>query len=266
MRLTRLALVATAVLPLTGCFQASTVINVKADGTGTIEQRLLLTEAAMDQLRAMAILGGGAASADPTSEAQARSLADKLGPGVTYVSSTPVKTDKAQGREAVYAFSDITKLHVSEQPSLPTGPISPGGTANVGELTFSLTHEPDGNAHLRVQVPALNVLPTAATGPNGAVTPPTIQQIDLAKTLLAGAQLTVAIAPEGRLVQTTSTFVDGNRVVLIDLDVDKLAADPDLVAKLQSPKTVEEVKASVNTLSGVKVTLAPEISITFAPK
>jgi hypothetical protein len=266
MHLIKPALVAVAVLPLAGCFQASTVINVKADGTGTIEQRLLLTDAAMDQLRAMAILGGGAANADPTSEAQARSLAESLGPGVTYVSSAPVKTDKAQGRDAVYAFTDITQLHVSEQPRLPAGPISPGGSANVGELTFNLTREPDGNARLRVQIPTLNVLPLDTTGPNGAVTPPTVQQIDLVKTLLAGARLTVAIEPEGRLVHTSSAFADGNRVVLVDLDLDKVASDPDLVTKLQSPKTVEEAKASVNSLAGVKVTLDPEISITFAPK
>ena len=80
----RRALVALAALPLVGCFEASTVIRLKADGSGTIEQRLLLTDAATDQLRAFAILGGGnAAGADPTSEAQARSLADSLGPGVT---------------------------------------------------------------------------------------------------------------------------------------------------------------------------------------
>lgn len=266
MHLIRRVLVAVAVLPIAGCFQASTVINVKADGTGTIEQRLLLTDAAMDQLRAMAILGGGAADADPTSEAQARSLAESLGSGVTYVSSTPVKTDKAQGREAVYAFTDITKLHISEQPRLPGGvTLSQGGGPNGGELTFILTREPDGNALLRVLVPKLNVLPMGA-GPSGAIPSPTIQQIDMAKGLLAGARLTVAIEPDGRLVQSSSPFVEGNRVVLVDLDVDKAAADPDLVTKLQSPKTVEEAKASVNSLAGVKVTLDPEISITFAPQ
>jgi hypothetical protein len=259
----RSALVTVAALPLAGCFQASTVINVKADGSGTIEQRLLITDAAMEQLRAFAILGGGnAANADPTSEAQARSLAGLLGPGVTYVSSTPITADKAQGRDSVYAFTDITKLHISEQPSLPTGPVSPAGSANVGELTFALTHEADGNAVLRVQVPKFNVLPTN-TGGSFA---PTAQQIDIAKGLLAGARLTVAIEPGGRLVRTTSPFADGNRVTLVDVDFDKAVADPDLVTKLQSPQTPEEVKATVTSLPGVKITLDPEISITFAPQ
>ena len=65
-----------------GCFQSSTVIHVKADGSGTIDQRTLLTEAAVDQLRTFAILGGGNAdSVDPISEAQARALAATIGSG-----------------------------------------------------------------------------------------------------------------------------------------------------------------------------------------
>jgi hypothetical protein len=259
-------LVTAAVLPLAGCFQAATVIRLKADGSGTIEQRLLLTEAAMEQLRGFAILSGGnAAGADPTSEAQARSLVESLGPGVTYVSSTPVKTETAQGRDSVYAFTDITKLHMSEQPRLPGGIVSPAGTANVGELTFVLTREPDANALLRIQVPKFNLLPIQP-GPNGAIMAPTAQQIDMVKGLLAGARLTVAIEPEGRLVRTSSPFVEGNRVTLLDLDFDKATADPDLTTKLQSLKTADDVKATVASLQGVRITFDPEISITFAPQ
>ena len=72
----RVVLIALLSLPLVGCFQSSTVIHVKADGSGTIEQRTLLTDTAMDQLRTLAILGGGNPdAADPTSEAQAKAMA-----------------------------------------------------------------------------------------------------------------------------------------------------------------------------------------------
>ena len=262
----RRALVIAAALPLVGCFESSTVIKLKADGSGTIEQRLLLTDAAMDQMRAFAILGGGdASSADPTSEAQARALADTLGPGVSFVSSAPVKTAKAQGRESIYAFTDITKVHVSEQPRLPAGPVSPGGSANVGEITFTLTRQPDGNALLRMQVPKLDILPMDASGPPGSIVGPTVQQIEMIKGILAGAHLTVAIEPDGQVVQTNAPFVDGNRVTLVDLDVDQAAADPDLATKLRAPKTADDLKAAVKSIPGLKITLDPEISITFTP-
>ena len=91
----RAVLVSLLALPLVGCFQSSTVIRVKADGSGTIEQRTLLTETAMDQLRTLAILGGGNPDAsDPTTEAQANALAAAIGPGVTYVSSIDRKSTR----------------------------------------------------------------------------------------------------------------------------------------------------------------------------
>jgi hypothetical protein len=267
----RRALVVAAALPLIGCFESATVIKIKADGSGTIEQRLLLTDAALEQLRGLSILSGGgdAAASDPTSEAQARALAGALGPGVTYVSSAPVKTAKGQGRDSVYAFTDITKLHVSEQPRMPGG-VSVGpqvSNSNSGQITFTLTKEADGNSVLRIQVPRPDILPTGApgAGAGGDVNAPSLQQIEMVKALLAGAHASVTIEPDGRLVQTNSRFVDGNRVTLFELDVDKMASDPDLAAKLQSPKSVDEAKAALSSVPGLKLPLDPEISITFAP-
>jgi hypothetical protein len=265
----RRALLVWAIVPLAGCFQSSTVIKVKADGSGTIEQRTLLTDAAMEQLRAFAILGGNAAdSIDPTSEAQARSMAASIGPGVSYLSSTPVKMDKLQGRDALYAFTDITKLRISEQPRVPGGVSlrAQGVNTDSDPITFVMNRQPDGNVLLRILVPRPGMLPLATPNGNGVVTPPTAQQIDMVKQMLAGARLTVVVEPDGRLVQTSSPFADGNRVTLIDVDVDKAASDPDLVAKLQTLRTLEDAQTAVNSVPGLKVTLDPEITITFTPR
>jgi hypothetical protein len=236
---------------------------VKADGSGTIEQRTLLTEAAVDQLRTFAILGGGNAdAADPTSEANARAMAAAIGSGVTYVSSMPVDAGTAHGRETIYSFTDITQLRVSEQPSLPGNlklPAAAGG--NTPPISFAINRTPGANVVVRILVPRPAIFPA---GPNGEPQPPSLEQITMVKQLLAGARLVVAMEPEGRLVQTSSPFVDGNRVTLIDVDIDRAAADPDLAKKLQSAKTQEESKAAINSIPGLKITLDPEITIEFA--
>jgi hypothetical protein len=265
MRILRAGLAALLVLPLAGCFQSSTLIRVKADGSGTIEQRLLFTEQALEQLRAFTILGGGNAdNADPTSEAQARALAAAIGPGVAYVSSMPVTSGRLQGRDSVYSFADVTRLRISEQPEVPGGPSlkAQGVNTSSDPITFAFARKSDGNVNLRILVPRPALFPI---GPNGDPQPPTLQQIITVKQLLAGARLVVAIEPEGRLVQTTSPFVEGNRVTLVDLDIDKAGADPDLASKLQNAKTPEETKAMLNSIPGVKITLDPEISIEFSP-
>src|SRR5437870_2439314 len=83
------------------------------------------------------------ASMDLTSEAQAKALAASIGPGVTYVSSMPLTVEKYQGRETLYAFSDVTQLRVSEQPNLPGTvklPAAAGGSTP--PISFALDRKP----------------------------------------------------------------------------------------------------------------------------
>ena len=249
----------------TGCFQSTTLIRVKADGSGTIEQRTLLTETAMDQLRTFAILGGGNPDAtDPTSEAQAKAMASSIGTGVTYVSSTPVTMDKLRGRETIYAFTDISQLRISEQPNIPGNiPLPAAAGGNTPPISFALDKKPDGNVVLRLIVPRPAIFPA---GPNGQPTAPSLDQITMVKQLLKGAKLSVAVEPDGRLVQTSSPFVDGNRVTLVDVDIDKAAADPDLPAKLKAASDPATAKTAVNSIPGIKITLDPEITIEFQPR
>jgi len=126
-----------------------------------------------------------------------------------------------------------------------------------------LNRLPTGNAVVRMLIPRPAIFPT---GPNGEAQPPSLDQINMVKQLLSGARLTVAIEPDGRIVQTTSPFLEGNRVTLLDVDVDKAASDPDLAKKLQSAKSPEDTKAALNSIPGLRITLDPEITIEFAPK
>src|SRR5438132_4659933 len=107
MKTLRFVLVLAGALLCSACFQFSTVLTLKADGSGTIDQRLLFTQAAVAQLRQLASLGGGTQDFDPVSEKQVREAAASMGPGVTYVSSTVINTSEGVGRDTKYAFADI---------------------------------------------------------------------------------------------------------------------------------------------------------------
>src|SRR2546425_11918881 len=121
MRTAPLALLVLAAATCTGCFQMTTVMKVNADGSGTVEHRMLFTTQALAQLRQFAALGGRGQAVDPTSEQQAREMTTALGPGVTYVSSTPVKTPTGEGRDAGYAFTDLGRPRVATHPAAPGG-------------------------------------------------------------------------------------------------------------------------------------------------
>src|SRR6266436_3298018 len=121
LRLASCALVLAAAIMCGACFQSSTVLTLKADGSGTIDQRLLFSQAAVAQLRQLASLGGGGQDFDPLSEKQAREAATTMGQGVTYVSSTAINSSEGVGRDIKYAFTDINQLSLGQVPPPPGG-------------------------------------------------------------------------------------------------------------------------------------------------
>ena len=260
MRTARLVLVLTAGLACAGCFQLSSVLIVNADGSGTIQQRMLFTSAAIAQMRGLAALSGGGQNFDPLSETAVRAAAAALGAGVSYVSSTPVTTGDGQGRDIVYAFTDINTLRLSEEPPIPGGGgLRPQGSST--EVSFKLEPQPGGTSLLRIVVPR-PALPGATPGSPAQISP---DQLAMFKQMFAGARLSIVVEPEGQVVRTSSPYVDGRRVTLIDIDIDQLFKDDSLLAKLQTVKTPEEAKALLEGVSGVKVNLDPEITIEFGP-
>lgn len=237
----------------------TTTLKVNGDGSGTIDHRMVYSAAAIAQLRQFAMFGGrGGQSFDPLSEQQARNMTASIGPGVTYVASTPITSATGQGRETTFAFTDVSQLRISTQPAAPAG-ISvktPGLSTESESITFSLTREPGGNTVLHIHVPEPNFLD--ALGSPGATA-----QIGLIKTMLAGAHVLLVAEPSGTLIKTSSPYVDGSRVTLLEVDLDQVLKDETLLPRLQAATTPDEAKTIVKNAAGLKINLEREITIEF---
>jgi hypothetical protein len=260
MKHVRSALVLAGALMCSACFQFSTVLTLKADGSGTIDQRILFTQAAVAQIRQFAALGGGGQDFDPVSEQQARDAVKTMGSGVTYVSSTPVNTSEGVGRDIKYAFTDITQLRLDQAPPPPGGAAALPSADSSDRVTFMLTRQPDGHALLKIIVPQLPALGVDNAAQAGS---PSAEQLAMLKPMLAGARLTMAVEPAGRLVRTSSPYVTGQRVTLADVDIDLLLNDATLLDRLRAAHTPEEAKTVFKSVPGLKVNLDPEITIEF---
>ena len=262
----RAALLLLGALTTSACFQMTTVLKVNADGSGTINHRMVYAKAALAQLKSFAALGGGrtGAAADPLSEQQARDTTASIGPGVSYVSSELVTTPLGQGRDAIYAFTDVTQLRISTQPAAPGGiNLKVGGISTQPSasesITFTVTRETNGNATLHIHVPEPNYLDFFGS-PNAA------GQIGMIKTMLAGARVQLAAEPNGALVRTSSPFVEAQRVTLLDIDLDTVLADETLLPRIQAvAANPAEAKAVLLAAKGLKINLDPEITIEFTP-
>jgi hypothetical protein len=226
----------------------------------------VFNQAAVGQLKQLGALGGSNGKPfDPISEERARADAAKLGPGATYVSSTAINDPAGQGRATVYAFTDISQLRVDQQPGAPAGASvrAPGLGPDGQAITFRMAKQPTGNALLTVAVPRPKFL-SGGTSPGGAPMP-SAEQIAMLKEMFSGAHVTIAVEPAGTLVRTNSPFVEGQRVTLVDVDLDLLLKDETLLPRIQAAKTEDELTAILKEAPGLKVTLDREIAIEFTP-
>ena len=266
MKQIRLALALAAAVASAGCFQMATTLRVSPDGSGTIVQRMVFTRAAIEQLKQLGTMGrGGTQPFDPLSEDEARNQAEKLGSGVTYVSSKPIDDATGQGRETIYAFKDVGGLHINRQPQVPGATVQTDSLKAVDQpVSFSMSRLPNGNSLLTISMPQPN-LNGGALGFGGGANMPSPEQLAMAKQLFAGAKVNIGVEPAGTLVRSSTPYVSGQRVTLLDVDFDQLMNGA-VLERIRGVTTVDELRAVLKDVPGLVVNLDPLITVEFAGK
>jgi len=266
----RLAAIILVASCASGCITAITSIKLRPDGGGTIEQTLSMSAAAAAQLATLAKgFGGedqGKASAEPEffSEGEMKSAATKFGTGVTFVSSTPIKTADRVGRVATYAFTDITKLRIDQKPQ--TGDLPAPTEAGGEDMLFRFSKSPAGTSTLTVVFPEaqLEEARKEAVEKQGSVTPQVDPaQLAMMKKLFEGLRVEIGVDVLGTIVKTNSPYVTGSRVTLLEMNFSELLTNDALLASVAQPKSIEEAKRLLKDVKGFKVNLDREVTIEF---
>jgi hypothetical protein len=262
----RLAIVLVAALSglSAGCFQSETVIRVKADGTGTIEQTNLANKEMLGMASGMAKQAvqqsGADASKAPSldnlgdlfDEAKIREQASSFGLGVRYVSSAPLTENGLTGVKATFAFDDVRLLNLNNRE---------GAATPTPQLRFDLARAEAGGSTLRIRLPEGR--PASADAPPEA--PPLAQRPDLppealsmVRNMFKGAKITVAVEVDGAIVTTDGPKRDGSRVTIFALDFEQLLSDPTKFSALQGMKPGADFATTRKALVGVPGVIMPE--------
>ncbi|MEW5976865.1 MAG: hypothetical protein AB1898_13760 [Acidobacteriota bacterium] len=286
MRICRGTVLLVASLSLNGCISFDTVVKVNPDGSGQVVQTTLMSKVMVQQLSTMlqamteqlsADSSGSKAPPEFFGEEEARRRAAQMGEGVTYLSSRKVQTDRFEGIEAVYAFQDINRLQIDSRPSSPLGEgsdIKFGPSIRKSSTAFKLSQLDNGNSLLTVRLQGANDnvphAPTQSSPPNSAKpeTQASPEQVEQFKKLIEGLRLSLAVEVLGTLVKTNSTYVEGSRVTLMEMEFAELLSNEPKLKEMASFKTqsLEDAKRLLAGLKGFKVSLDPEIRIEFSSK
>jgi hypothetical protein len=284
-QLIKFAGIALTLVCLAACIEVSTVVKVKPDGSGTVEETLIINKASAQRVQAMMKQMGGQMEGIPPSgevfggdfnlldKVRFRESAANMGEGVTYVSGEKITTDEGEGYRAIYAFSDVNDLRLNTNPS-DKAPSGLGGAARVSGdkeafVTFSFVKGPP--AILTVIMPekmtAESLQPPKVMEKLKADDPRAAMLADKMNEVFQGMKVGISLELQGDIVRTNATHSEGSsRITLMEVDFGRLFEDQENFKKFSQrrPANLEEAKKLLKDLPGIKVELNPELEIEFA--
>ena len=243
-------------LAASGCINSASLIKVKPDGSGTIEQTLLVNLAAIKGLMAGMGAQAGKEQDSVLNEAEFKRAGERM--GVRPVSLTPMKQGNFQGAKALYAFDDITKVRVDQDPQMAGatgGKLSAGGSSN--PIRFGLTRQ-GASSVLTISVNEQ----AAAEATAKAQEAPSLDKLDPAmlqmiKTMFDGFHIAIDLEVEGKIVKTNADYVNGSRVTLLEVDMAGVFQDQSKLTALQSKvkpgMSISELRPYLKDITGVKI-------------
>lgn len=254
---------------VSGCIDATSLIALNPDGSGTLTETMYLGQAAQNMAMMMGGKGGGQAKNPldkPLDLAKYRQRAKMLGKGVTFLDAKKVarKSNGSRGVSVRYKFKNIADLQLSTKPGGSAGGMGasqmrpqPGKKAEP-KMHFGFTRQ-GGVSTLTLEMP---------DNPATEIKMPPQQQLNMMKFMLAGARVRLLLKVKGNIIGGNAVHVlknrktgKKNRVILADMKIGDLFANPKSLAALQALSGVHEQKAVLKKLDAL-----PEMSIQTEPK
>ncbi|MBA3270210.1 MAG: hypothetical protein H0T71_06825 [Acidobacteria bacterium] len=247
-----------------GCINSASLIKVKPDGSGIIEQTLLVNMAAAKGL--MAGMGGGLVkqSGGILDEAEFKRSAERM--GVRPVSLTPMKEGGFEGAKAIYAFDDISKVRIDQDPQMGSSTRASSPRTSTNPIQFGLVKQGTSSV-LTITVDEK----AAASATEKAGGAPSLDNIDPAmmqmiKTMFQGLRIAIDVEVEGTIVKTNADYVSGSRITLLEVDIAGVFEDEAKLKALQSKigpgVTISELRPYLKEIKGVKVN-RPSLTIEY---
>lgn len=282
------AILATALLA--GCFQSERTVRLNGDGSGTIEEVVLISKALTGMFDA--VEGGDEAAKtgrpEPKKkdqlaeqEKEARAKLSTMGEGVSLVSVTSIQRGDFEGYRALYQFRDINKLNLPSDPT-PGSKGAGSGKATTYRFTrgeHSVLVVTNGSADTKDGKPGKTDSPAAeeshpvAEEPRPAAGESSQAEQEAAmqmlKQMFGGMRISEKLIVEGTIIESNALFRSGSEITVVDVDFGQLlSTNPEELMKLQSVPQDDKQKLlmTMSKIQGFKIDMNDELRVVFRKK
>jgi len=195
-----------------------------------------------------------------------------MGDGVRLKSFRNYREGDFEGYEAVYSFSDVNRLKVSGRPdeSLERDSLVKAAAQAAREPILFRFSKGVPSRLVIVMPEEKSVIEPAAKGDSPS-TPPTPEQQKLSLAIIRevfkGTRMTLSVGVEGSVVSTSAACRDGSRIILAEVDFDRLLGqenqDSALLNLTGYGSSPDSVRNMLNRVPGMRGETGREVTVLF---
>lgn len=264
-------------LTFSGCIEIKTLITVNNDGSGTIEETVIMSDKVIEMMKSFST----AFTSDSTqqqdfdifNENSIKDRAAGFGNGVTYISGEKIQEGSKEGFKALYSFRNLNDVTLSKIPQSQIPLDITEATAkdytfkfikgSPAEIIILLPSSKDSVSNDEEARDSSGKLSSADSlnGESNQDSAFTQEALELMKDL----QISLVLNTGNSIVETNAAYVNGTEITLFEFDFNKLLNDKEKLQelmKLQS-EDYEQIKDVLKDIPGIKVETSKEIRVKF---
>jgi len=265
------------VLFITGCFKVNTKVIVNADGSGIIEELLLLSDATIKIFNEFA--GSFDESAKDKNEfkvfklEELKSKAANYGSGVKFVSAQPHKPEGWDGYKVQYSFADIKKVKMNmNEDKTPIGENQLPAETESKPQFVSFDFSKNRPAELTVIMPVKDFddkkSETSETSGTAEVSSDTTGNAMLQQMyeMMSEMEMSFKVRVNGTISETNATFVEGNTLTLMYINFGSLLKNVENIKEIESLvkiESLEDAKKLMSKFDGIKIEIQDKVKVKF---
>jgi hypothetical protein len=264
----KLAIFVAALLTLGSCIESKTLVRVKKDGSGEVEDTLLMRTDVIQMLMSVSQeMGEESGDFELVSREELEQRAREMGAGVALKSVENIVTDTHSGYRALFTFQDINTLQVNENPdeNVPDSG-SPGEDVPNREIITFQFEKAKGKdpVSLIINLPREEV-GTEGEEPEEIPEGQSEEMVNMFREIFKDMKIDVALEVDGRIMETNATHRQGSKIIFIELDFDRIIQNEEVFRELALSNTnsLEETKELLKDVPGIKVEMQDRIEVQF---
>ena len=258
-----------SMLLLSGCLQVNTTVNLNKDGSGTIEEIVMMKIDVINMMKefVMAFDSTKGEEFNMFNEDELITKAADYGEGVKYLTGEKITIKNYEGFKAVYSFTDINKVRLNPSPEdkMPFGD-EPLEEKVKDYLKFDFKKGDPSTLVINFPKPKMDEKSKKEDETEEMEDSlATNAQMDKLIEMFDGMKMAMSFNINGDIEQTDASFVDGSKVTLMEIDFTEIIKHKDVLENLQKskPETMEQFKEAIGDLAGIKVEFKEQVIIKF---